>query len=332
MINFIYINNINKLFNNYLFSSNFYYCLLVWLFTSVSGIYFFLLELNTFIMLYLIYIQFFNNFFNNNIKHNLLLCNICYFFYMVIIKFSFFNEVIFLLSMLVKLSLFPFIWWYPYISEQVNCFIFFLLTIVQKFFPLVLIQINNGILYDFIFINLIIISIVISIINLFYNMNNIKIFLAWSSTINACWILLIFIHSFLIGFNYWFCYSIIFFLLIISLGNNLIYWDQFTVIGGFRLFFSFICLCSFSGFPPFLGFFYKYLIFGSFEELEFTLNSSILISFMIFFFIFLNSIAYIILLFKINNLIKLNSLFLNSNSIYIFFLLYFILSLSIISL
>nr|YP_010175658.1 NADH dehydrogenase subunit 2 [Amaga expatria]QSM34665.1 NADH dehydrogenase subunit 2 [Amaga expatria] len=330
MLNFVYINNINKSANILMITILLSFSIFL-LFTSISGLFFFfLLELNTFIMLYILYVQFHNSFFYNNISI------ICYFVISVIssiwllLSLIFSNEIYFLFSMFVKLSLFPFLWWYPYISENINNFSFFVITIIQKFFPLIIISINNGILYDLIFINLIIISIFISIFNLFYNMNNIKVFLAWSSTINACWIILIFINSFLIGFSYWFCYGIIFSLLIISLNNNMIYWDQLGNVGGFRIFFSFICLCSFSGFPPFLGFYYKYLIFGSLEELNFNLSPSLIVSFSFSLFIFLNSIAYIYLLFKLNNLIKLNSFYNNSYFFFFFMVNYLILSLGLI--
>lgn len=101
----------------------------------------------------------------------------------------------------VKLRFFPFVWWFPYIRDQIKFFCFFLVGVLNKIFPLILIGIK-GFFSEEILLLMVLVSLIISLINLCYKQKNIKAFLAWSSKINFSLIIMIMVVNWLRGLVY----------------------------------------------------------------------------------------------------------------------------------
>lgn len=185
-------------------------------------------------------------------------------FLLIMWGFLFCCEKLIVLGMLLKLGFFPFLWWFPYIRDSLRYFSFFVLSLVQKLFPLLFIYwhcyVNfKGVMF------FVILNVVLSILNLMFNQNNIKLFIAWSSNINYSWMVIMFLQWWEYGLTYYLLYSIRVIMLLLSLGNKNLYWDQLASSNVKRKITILLILASFSGFPPFIGFFYKIMFFGAFN-------------------------------------------------------------------
>lgn len=129
------------------------------------------------------------------------------------------KEVLLVISFFLKLRFFPFVWWFPYISDQVNLVCFFLVGLLKKVFPLVLIYVKNSV-SGFVFVVFVYITAFISLVNLCLNQNNIKLFLAWSSKIKFSIVIMIMHVNWVSGLVYLVLYvvMVMFFLSCLSEG------------------------------------------------------------------------------------------------------------------
>jgi len=106
---------------------------------------------------------------------------------------------------------------------------------------------------------MVLITVVISLLNLYYNQKNIKVFLAWSSKINFRLILMIMYVNWLSGLLYLVLYLLVVIIFLYRLEYQSQYWDQYRIRSLGEMLGLVLGLCTFSGLPPFLGFFYKYI-------------------------------------------------------------------------
>nr|YP_008815716.1 NADH dehydrogenase subunit 2 [Pristaulacus compressus]AGZ13111.1 NADH dehydrogenase subunit 2 [Pristaulacus compressus] len=243
------------------------------------------LELN---MLSFIPLLIFNKKFSNDslilcfliqsLSSSIFLLSLLYFFfqfnYLEKFLFLIFNKLI-LLSLFLKLGIFPFHFWFIKLiksSSWMNCFI---ITSFQKIIPMIILF--NIFIHYIMFFPLIIFSSFMSMF-LSFNMMNLRSILGYSSINHTSWMLTSIPFNKLFWMFYLIFYSIILFSLI-NLFNmfNLNYINQMNLI--FKLnknlmkIIIFFNLISLGGMPPFLGFLSKWLIINL--SLNFNLHSQI---------------------------------------------------------
>lgn len=211
---------------------------------------------------------------------------------------SFCKELLVILSLFLKIGFFPFLWWFPYLVDNCSFFSFFLIGILQKGIPLFVIFWNNLLDYQ-LFVILSILTVSISLVNLVYNQNKIKVFLAWSSSINFSWILLVFIQWWSFGFSYYFFYCIVICFFLYAIRREGVFWDQVCFSNSRILVVSLVTFCSFSGFPPFIGFYYKYIFFRFWNFDYDFLGISLVYGLLLALIFALNSFIYINMMFKL---------------------------------
>nr|YP_010736720.1 NADH dehydrogenase subunit 2 [Bipalium admarginatum]WEM34735.1 NADH dehydrogenase subunit 2 [Bipalium admarginatum] len=210
------------------------------------------------------------------------------------------SEVYLVIAFFFKLSFFPFLWWFPYLSSFLTFFLFFVFGVINKIFPVILLFINQIISFNVIFL-ISLLTIVLSLINLMYFQNDIKIFLAWSSNANFGWMILVMSQVWIGGLVYFFLYLSLLFYILVCFSDSNTFFDQLNNSGYLEKLFFFFLLISFLGLPPFFGFFYKYVFINSVVGFDFLNNSTVILVFIIVL-VTINSFIYINLLFKINML------------------------------
>lgn len=219
------------------------------------------------------------------------------------------------LSIILKLGIIPFHFWFIDIIKRLNWIRCFVLSTWQKiipFFILRYIYIQNLILI-FIFIR--------SIFRIIFSINQIylKKIYAYSSINHMCWLIISIFLRELIWIIYFFSYLIINLLLIIILkiyNVNYLIDLYYKFNNKCIIFFFIILLFSLGGIPPFLGFIIKwYLIYYLIERYNFFILIILIFFSLIFLFfylriiyknIFLNIINFNLL--KYINVLKLNFL------------------------
>lgn len=104
-------------------------------------------------------------------------------------------------------------------------------------------------------------TVVVRLGEMFMVLNNLKVYLVWSSNVNLRWVVVLLCWFWGFGLLYYFVYLFLFFFVCVLLKENVLFVDQIYYVRNLGVFFLFLIFLSFSGFPPFLGFFYKYLIY-----------------------------------------------------------------------
>lgn len=162
--------------------------------------------------------------------------------------FIFNSDLIFLVSILIKLGIFPFFYWIYKVSNFFNFYTLVLVLTIQKipFFSFFFSSINSNLIYILLF------SFITGSILVFYSSN--FIFLMVSSSIRArFWIFYIYSIRFFFFLIYFFVYSFFLYLLF----NNYLIESKI----GFNLYFNITLFMFLLGLPPLSLFFFKlYLI------------------------------------------------------------------------
>lgn len=168
------------------------------------------------------------------------------------------DNILIIISLLIKLRLIPFHLWLPSIIEGLNWISCLLIITWQKITPLIIISYLN------VNKNIIFLIVLISINSIFgLNQNSIRKILAISSINNTTWILFAILINENLWINYFLIYSILNFLIIKILNNyNINYINQIKL---FNLNFYFklnllILIFSIIGLPPILGFLIKWIL------------------------------------------------------------------------
>nr|YP_009469866.1 NADH dehydrogenase subunit 2 [Matsumurasca onukii]AVF91589.1 NADH dehydrogenase subunit 2 [Matsumurasca onukii] len=231
---------------------------------------------------------------------------------MMLMDLDFYYEVIFNISLMIKMGVAPFHGWVLNVVEGLKFnFILIMLTIL-KLPPLYILSYISLYLFPFIFMGLLIGSV------MGLNQNSLRKVLAYSSIFNMSFILSCLFFNYVWMFYLMF-YSFILFMMVYSLIIfNLNYINQFVFnnFSIFNKFTLFINLLSMGGMPPLLGFLIKLFILELmlFMNFYFISFAMILMSLLImFFYIRVTFITVMIFTFmsKLNlNLISTNSLIL----------------------
>jgi len=168
------------------------------------------------------------------------------------------DNILIIISLLIKLRLIPFHLWLPSIIEGLNWISCLLIITWQKITPLIIISYLN------VNKNIIFLIVLISINSIFgLNQNSIRKILAISSINNTTWILFAILINENLWINYFLIYSILNFLIIKILNNyNINYINQIKL---FNINFYFklnllILIFSIIGLPPILGFLIKWIL------------------------------------------------------------------------
>ncbi|CRL08755.1 ND2 [Clunio marinus] len=175
------------------------------------------------------------------------------------LNFSFIN-LIFLISILLKMGAAPFHFWLPSVMEGLKWMNNFLLMTWQKMAPLMIISLNLN--YNFIIFCIINCVIFGSLGGL--NQTSLRKLLAFSSINHLGWILSGMLFNEKIWMNYFYFYIFLNFSIILMFKIfNLYFINQVFLMKNLNLImklFLFINLLSLGGLPPFLGFFPKWMI------------------------------------------------------------------------
>ena len=180
---------------------------------------------------------------------------------------------IFFIGLLLKIGFFPFFLWKPEIYKNFNVFILFFYMFMYLFFVLIFFFFffNNYLLLikDLWYIYIYYLFTIASVVILFYlySLQDIRSFLAYSSALNLCYLLLVLTVNNYTGFSVFIFYLIIysfyvfnFFIFLFLLSNNFLWF--FTDLQMLSEFVFLVCFFfgfffGLAGVPPFLGFFSK---------------------------------------------------------------------------
>lgn len=180
----------------------------------------------------------------------------------IFIFFCFFQEITYnlfysslfvFISVVLKLGLFPFFHWFPYVSYIMSWKPIFFLFTSQKLLPLYILMAVYRISY--IFLGLFIGSLFIILLQI--GTFNLKLFFSYSSINHSLWILL---GGFIDITIFCFYYSYYFIMSLILVFKFFIQNFKYIFISFYYDFFFLVIILSFSGIPPFIGFYGKWLI------------------------------------------------------------------------
>ena len=224
----------------------------------------------------------------------------------------FFNIFIFIMvsSLIIKLGIAPFHFWFPNVSSNISWEINLILITWQKITPIFII-ILIGLEIDLLIILLIIISSFVGSIGII-NEFSLRKLISYSSINHLSWLVRCIVLNYNIWLLYFLIYSFLNFCIIYFIKNFQIYYlsqlySKFRFIS-YKLFFIFPIL-SIGGLPPFLGFLPKLILIYTIVYNQYTLLLIFLIFIRLFaLFVYLN-ISFRILFLRFNEMnIKFNNL------------------------
>lgn len=213
-----------------------------------------------------------------SIASGLLLISIIINYIINIISLSIIN-VILISTLLLKLGIAPYHFWFPQVINRISWFSVIMLSTIQKINPLLIILYISFLSNKIFIISLVLINRIIAGLG-GINQTQIKPLIAYSSIGHIIWILTGCLSSFYLSFLYFIFYLIISY----SLIHTFIKFKTFTINqfnNIYNLSFSlniilFLNLLSLAGLPPLLGFLPKWIVLDSIFAL-FPIISSILI-------------------------------------------------------
>nr|YP_008592436.1 NADH dehydrogenase subunit 2 [Schmidtea mediterranea] len=169
---------------------------------------------------------------------------------------------IFALAILFKLSFFPLFWWFfpliPYLNYSL---LFFILVIHKSIYCLVYLNLAK---LSFISINLCcLIIILISLIYMLFTYRDLMYYLFWSSTFHTGWYVLACSIFPNVALKYWVMYLVLTLVLFSFLvyNSNLSSLYDVSQIGSVSVYFMLVLYVTLTGFPPFVLFACKFILF-----------------------------------------------------------------------
>nr|ALR69432.1 NADH dehydrogenase subunit 2 [Bemisia tabaci] len=198
-------------------------------------------------------------------------------FYMFNLGYSY--SFILIMSLMIKMGMFPFHFWLIMICGKLEWWSFFILSTLMKLIPLVLLYYLSS-MSSFFFV-----TVGSTVFGSFMGLNNnvIQKMMGYSSMINICWLIFSMSVSLSLFFLYFMSYMVMLWLLIYMFSNcEIFYINQFKFnsLSLSKKIIVFTYGLSVSGFPPFLGFLIKWLVVSCLWHvgLKFLLSLMILVS------------------------------------------------------
>nr|AYR05289.1 NADH dehydrogenase subunit 2 [Coleoptera sp. ACP-2013] len=209
------------------------------------------------------------------------------------------SNIIFLMSIFIKLGAAPFHAWFPEVLEGLSWIKSLLMLTWQKVAPMIIILQNFKL--NFFMISIILLSALIgSILGL--NQISMRKIMAYSSINHISWMISSMISTKMIWMIYFLIYSLISISIILTLNSNKIYYlhqinnFKYNKILNLLLMLNFLSL---GGLPPFLGFFPKWL------TINFLLGNNFMIAILLIMFTLMSLFVYTRILFA--SMVLLNS-------------------------
>uniref|UniRef100_UPI0030014E02 NADH dehydrogenase subunit 2 n=1 Tax=Ammophila clavus TaxID=2594619 RepID=UPI0030014E02 len=189
--------------------------------------------------------------------------------------FSSLGELMMLSSLSLKLAMFPFHSWYPYINKGLSWPMIFFMTTFQKLGPMILFSYTHSMILLNITLNL---TAVISTINMMYS-NSMKAMMSYSSLIHTSWMIMIMILSNSSFFIYFIIYSLLTFTIFLMFHKlNLMFINQKFMISNLMNFSIFLLLLSYSSLPPFTGFILKWIVVKESNNIFYSLTFMLMLA------------------------------------------------------
>nr|QHN60234.1 NADH dehydrogenase subunit 2 [Tamarixia radiata] len=227
------------------------------------------------------------------------------------------------MSILMKISIIPFHYWYIKMINFMNWNNIFLFTTINKIIPIYILMnifnlMNNNIMMMNMFI-LILSSFMSSLFGIY--MINLKMIISYSSMIQMSWIMILMMFNEIISMLYFIIYMFVSLTLYMLLNKmnliNLFQMNYIKIFNNKLLILLLMVMFSLSSVPPFLGFLMKWISIDlmlnlnlNFWMMLMLIINSLISSFFYFRIMFINLLNY----FMINKMIN-NYLFLNNNLI-----------------
>nr|QHN56417.1 NADH dehydrogenase subunit 2 [Dohrniphora cornuta] len=236
--------------------------------------------------------------------------------------YSTFSNLLMISTLMLKMGMAPFHFWFPNIIEGMNWINSLILLTWQKIAPLMLM---SYMMLDKIIIPMIILSMMIGALG-GLNQTSLRKIMAYSSINHLGWMSSAMILNKMIWMNYFLFYSFLSFTLIFYFNfNKLFYMNQLYSIFNYSnemkiiLFMNFLSL---GGLPPFLGFFPKWMVIEllSMNQLFLITIMTLLTLLTLFFYIRMCYSSFLLNYYEI----KWNNLIMMNNHHYIYLLLSFI--------
>nr|ABX61095.1 NADH dehydrogenase subunit 2 [Abispa ephippium] len=192
------------------------------------------------------------------------------------------NDFVIVLSILLKIGIFPFNWWPPKIMYLLPWNIILIYSTIQKFIPLIVLVNSNIVMTHPMIFALVMIHMVISAIFM-VKQNNLKKLMLHSSLINLSWLIIINLINLTLFIM---CFSM-YFLCMLSIIMILAQFDinQFSDLEIFfkndskKLLYLMIMIMTLMMIPPFLTFNLKFSIFNQYLNMESWMIMSFLLLF-----------------------------------------------------
>lgn len=186
------------------------------------------------------------------------------------------NNIIFFISVLCKISIFPFHWWIPLVAIRISWWKIFVIISWLKIIPMYLISFLN---INLLLTIIICMSIVFrTVIQYFFRLT--KLIIIYSRIAHSSWIVITIVNSFLISIVFLIIYSLVLIRIVkISKQTQLISLIQKSNNRTSNKIQIILVILSLAGIPPLLGFFPKWI---ALYILYLKINNNIIIVFIFF--------------------------------------------------
>nr|QSR89843.1 NADH dehydrogenase subunit 2 [Ceratosolen fusciceps] len=205
-----------------------------------------------------------------------------------------FNTIFMFLSLMIKMGIPPFHFWYLKMFNSLNWINIFVLSTIQKIIPLVVMSliIDSMMLNEFVLelLKMVILIGMLLISMLSLNQITLKMIMSFSSIVQMNWMLMLMFYNEIMLLNYFLIYSII------SLNLCLIFYkfnlnninDLYIMkINPSLFYFLMMSMFSLMGIPPFFGFLVKWISLKSMVNLSFWMMMVMIYSTIISVFIYM---------------------------------------------